>query len=451
MKINISVLSTLFQNRNMSLSHLLPKLQLTQSTGPTRLKLITQFYPPDFAASGQLMDELACNLAKQGLSVQVFTAQPGYAFAQEQAAKQEIQKQVEVIRSNFLRGFSRRWAGRTISSLAFCAHALWHLRLAANRGDVILLTSEPPFLPLIGLVIKWLFDVKFITLIYDLYPEVAVELGVLSSNHWLVSLWHQINRWVWYATDEIIVPCQTMKDRVVEHCPEIADKITVIHNWADSTLIQPIAKEENMFAQAQDLINPFVVLYSGNMGRCHDMETILEAAKILRDESIIFLFIGDGAKRSWLEAEVKQHQLKNCRFLPYQPKQDLPLSLTAGDILLVSVDRGMEGLVAPSKFYSALCAGRPIAVICESHSYLKSLIAQANCGIALENGNAQGLAKFIQATADDRETAEQLGKNGHYFAREHFTPRRIAQKYHQIIERTAMLGKGTYQKKPLSV
>jgi glycosyltransferase involved in cell wall biosynthesis len=441
----------------MLLSYLLPKLQSTQltestkPTKPTKLKLITQFYPPDFAASGQLMNELACQLANQGLAVQVFTAQPGYAFAQEQAPKQEIQEQVEVIRSNFLRGFSRRWAGRTISSLAFCAHAIWHSCLSANRGDVILLTSEPPFLPLVGLILKWLFNIKFITLIYDLYPEVAVELGVLSQAHWLVTLWHQINRWVWHATDEIIVPCQTMHDRLVKHCPAIAHKITVIHNWTDPTLVQPIAKAENPFAQAQGLVDPFVVLYSGNMGRCHDMETILETAKVLRHESIVFLFIGDGAKRSWLETQVKQHQLENCRFLPYQSKADLPLSLTACDLSLVSIDRGMEGLVAPSKFYSALCTGRPVAVICESHSYLRPLVTQADCGITVQNGDAQGLARFIQAVAGDRKMAEQLGKNGHHFAKENFTPGRIAQKYYQIIEQTVRLSKEAVQKAPLSI
>jgi glycosyltransferase involved in cell wall biosynthesis len=435
----------------MQLTHLFPQPELAQSPDRIRLKLVTQFYPPDFAASGQLMNELACNLAQQGMTVQVFTAQPGYAFEQERAPEQETQAQVEIIRSNFMRGFSRRWAGRTISSLAFCAHALWHLRLAANRGDVILFTSEPPFLPLIGLILKWLFNVKFITLIYDLYPEIAVELGVLGQDHWLVKLWHRLNQWVWKATDEIIVPCQTMKERLVQHRPDIAGKITVIHNWADPTAVRPIAKQENSFAQSQGLVDPFVVLYSGNMGRCHDMVTILETARLLQDEPIVFLFVGNGAKRSWLEAEVECHQLKNCRFLPYQSKDDLPLSLTACDLSLVSIDRGMEGLVAPSKFYSALCAGRPVAIICESHSYLKPLVAQANCGTTVKNGDAQELAKFIQTVASNPKIAKQLGENACQLARENFTPEQIAQKYYQIIAQTAISDVDIYRAKPLSV
>jgi hypothetical protein len=133
-------------------SHTTEPTGFTDRPSEFQLKLITQFYPPDFAATGQFMDELAQNLAQQGVDVQVFTAQPGYAFAQGKAPDRERMGEVWVQRSNFLRGESRRWAGRTFTSLAFCAHTIWHLRQRKNRGDILFLTSEPPFLQVVGLL-----------------------------------------------------------------------------------------------------------------------------------------------------------------------------------------------------------------------------------------------------------------------------------------------------------
>jgi EAL domain-containing protein (putative c-di-GMP-specific phosphodiesterase class I)/glycosyltransferase involved in cell wall biosynthesis/ActR/RegA family two-component response regulator len=423
----------------------------TEPTGFTdrpsefQLKLITQFYPPDFAATGQFMDELAQNLAQQGVDVQVFTAQPGYAFAQAQAPDRECIGDVWVERSRFLRGGSRRWSGRTFTSLAFCAHAIWHLRQRKNRGDILFLTSEPPFLQMVGLLMHWLFGTRFVTLIYDLYPEVAVELDVLDQHHGLIRFWNMVNKRVWDTAEAIVVPCQTMKDRIVKRHPDLIDKITVIHNWADPTWIQPIVKAHNPFVQEHDLLDKFVVLYSGNMGRCHDMDTILGAAEVLKDEAVEFMFVGGGPKRKVVQQQIQNLGLKNCTFLPYQDKSVLPLSLTAGDLSLVSVDVGMEGLVAPSKFYSALCAGRPVAIICEPHSYLRALVSDANCGAAFRNGDSQGLAEFIRHLASDRAMADRMGKCGYRYIQEYFTPGQISQQYFRILHRAVVQNADLYQ------
>lgn len=412
--------------------------QPSRSTAEVKLTLVTQFYPPDFAATGQFMDELAQNLSKQGIEVQVFTGQPSYAFDTQSAPDVEWMGKVLVQRSRFLRGGSRKWAGRTVSSLAFCAHAIWHLLKSEHRGNVLLLTSEPPFLQAIGWLLKLLFNIPFVTLVYDLYPEVAVELRVLSQNHWLIRFWDAVNRRVWNAADAIIVPCHTMRDRIVTKVPEVANKITIIHNWADSTWIKPIAKNANAFAQEHQLVSTFTVLYSGNMGRCHDMDTILGAAIELRNEPVEFLFIGGGPKQVPVMEQIKSLELTNCRFLPYQDKSLLPQSLTACDLSLVSVDVGMEGLVAPSKFYSALAAGRPVAIICEKHSYLRSLIADANCGAAINNGDSKGLSGFIRYLAKDPEMTQRMGQSGYRYVQEYFTPFAISQQYYRILRRAVV-------------
>lgn len=411
-----------------------------------RLSIVTQFYPPDFAATGQFMDELATNLSQQGLEVHVFTGQPSYAVDVNapSAPAEEIKAGVHITRSSFLRTGSRKMLGRTLSNFAFCLHAAWHLLNPQHRGDLVLFTSEPPYSQVLGFILKLLFGTAYASLVYDLYPDVIAEHNILPEHHWVMRLWDGLNRLIWQQADIVIVPCQTMKDRIVAKHPSLCDRITVIHNWSDPTWIKPLAKSENTFAQTQDLADTFTVLYSGNMGRCHDMDTVLGAAQALRDEPIQFLFIGGGPKREAAQQYVQTHNLTTCRFLPYQDKTLLPQSLTACDLHLVSIDAAMEGLVAPSKFYSALASGRPVAIICERHSYLRELVSDANCGAAFLNGDSQGLASFIRYLKKDPDMTQRLGLSGHRYVHEYFTPQLISQQYYRLIHRAVVKNADLY-------
>jgi glycosyltransferase involved in cell wall biosynthesis len=231
----------------------------------------------------------------------------------------------------------------------------------------------------------------------------------------------------------IVVLSPAMKRQVIVSCPTVADKVSVIHSWADPNWIVPIAKHENWFAWKYDLVKKFTVLYSGNLGRCHDMNTIFETAKQLQDEPIQFIFIGGGAKLNELMQEVARLNLKNFLFLPYQDKQVLPYSLTACDLSLVSVDERTENLVTPSKLYSALASERPIAAICSQFCYLRQIIAEADCGSSFENGDSNGLAQFIKLLSQDSLLAERMGKAGRQYLRGNFTPKIISKQYFEVL------------------
>lgn len=398
-----------------------------------RLSIITQFYPPDYAATGQLIEELAVQLGRIGLSVQVFTGQPGYAFHNELAPRNEQLGLVTIRRSSATRLWSKRIRGKALNGVLFCLRSALHLLRNRSRGDVLLLTTAPPFLPLLGYFAHKLFGIPYVCLLYDLYPDVAVELNVVSKQNWLVRFWDAVNCRIWKNAQQVIVLSSSMKDRIVAKCPEINDQVAVIHNWADQNWIVPIAKQQNNFAKEFNLVEKFTVLYSGNMGRCHDMETIMEAVKLLQAEPIQFVFIGNGAKRKVFRAEVEQLGLDNCQFLPYQDKENLPYSLTACDLSLVSVSPGMEGLVAPSKLYAALAAGRPVGIICEPHSYLREIVADGDCGEAFSNGDAIGLAAFIRRLAADQQLVKQMGEAGRQYLVSNFTPELIAKQYSDVL------------------
>jgi glycosyltransferase involved in cell wall biosynthesis len=402
---------------------------------PMRLAVITQFFPPDFAATGQLLDELVRHLDRQGVEVEVFTGQPGYAYQTDSAQAVEQVGAVRIRRSRSSQLFSQQIRGKAINGILFWIRSGLHLIRAFRHHHVFLITTAPPFLPILGYFANLLFGISYVCLLYDLYPDIAVELGVVKGQHWLARFWRAVNCRVWRRARGIIVLSPNMKQRIISHCPEIADKISVIHSWADPELITPIAKQENWFAQEHDLVDRFTVLYSGNMGRCHDLDTILEAAQQLQGTPVRFVCIGGGAQRKKVMAQVEKLGLDNFLFLPYQTKQVLPYSLTACDLSLVSMDEGMEELVAPSKLYPAMSTGRPLAVICPRRAYLHQLIADANCGATFENRDAQGLANFIKFLMNDRQQAERMGRAGRQYLQKHFTPQEIAKQYVQVLRR----------------
>lgn len=409
--------------------------QAPQFEVPPSLKLsvVTQFFPPDFAATGQLIEELVNQLGRQGVDVKVFTGQPGYAYQSATAPRYEQNGFIQIVRSRATQLWSKRIRGKAASGILFMIRTALHLIKNCRSRNLLLITTAPPFLPILGYLASLLLGFSYVCILYDLYPDIAIELGVISRRHWLAKLWQSLNCLVWRQAKALIVLSPEMRDRILTLCPDVADKVFVIHSWADPQQITPMPKTENWFAKRHHLVNKFTVLYSGNMGRCHDADTIFEAAIELRDEPIQFVFIGNGAKRDIIRREAERLGLTNLVFLPYQEKEVLPYSLTAGDLSLVSVSPGMESLVAPSKLYSALASGCPIAAVCPDHSYLRRLILDARCGDTFCNGDSKGLADFIRHLSHNRQRTEQMGQSGRKYLETHFTPEIIAQQYHDVL------------------
>lgn len=400
-----------------------------------KLCVVTQFFPPDYAATGQLIEELVKQLQQQGVNIEVFTSQPGYAFNSSKAPHLEYVDKTKIQRSRSAQLFPGRIRGKLINGVLYTLRSLVYLLTALRRINILFVTTAPPFLPTVAYLINLLFKLPYVCIIYDLYPDVVISLGIISKNHWIAKLWQAVNRRVWLNAKGIIVLSPEMKQRVLAHCPQVAHKVSVIHSWANPEFIVPIPKQENWFAWKYNLVNKFTVLYSGNMGRCHDIHTFLEAAIELQDEPVQFVCIGGGARREELIAQVNLLGLNNFTFLPYQDKKDLPYSLTASDLSLVSISPSSESLVVPSKLYSALAAGRPLAVVCSPYSSLRQIIAQAHCGAAFDHGDGHGLAEFIRLLRRNQELGQQMGKAARQYLQSHFTPKIISQQYLNVLRR----------------
>lgn len=410
-----------------------------------RLTIVSQYHPPDFAATGQFIADLSRRLAERGLQNLVLTGQPGYAFSREQAERIEFLPNRCIRRTAVSRFWPERIRGRVVNSLLFCLRTLLRLLRQGRRGDLLLFTTEPAYLPIVGWLAHLLTRAPYVVLVYDLYPDIAVSLGVVDADHPVARLWRLLQAQALAAANEIIVLSTTMQSHLRQHYPQVQTPVTVIPSWADPELITPLIRADNRFIQQHGLAEQFVVLYSGNQGRCHDLTTLLDAAERLRDRrDILFLIVGRGAQHKALVQRSEQEGLTQVRFLPYQEADQLPALLASADLAVVSLLDAAEGQVAPSKLYGHLAAATPVAAICAPYSYLRTELARGGCGQAFSSGDSEGLARFILNLAADSEWAQSLGRAGRRYLQATATPALVVQAYAEVLSRHLPLARKTY-------
>ena len=224
-----------------------------------------------------------------------------------------------------------------------------------------------------------------------------------------------------------------MKNLMASKYPDL-NNLCIIENWSIENI--PLStKEDNDFANEYGLANRFTVLYSGNIGRLHDIETLAETVKKLnvRQPDIQFVFIGDGAKLKLLQDYQNKFALNNLLLLPFQPRELLSQTLTACDVALVSLVKGAESIVAPCKLYGMLASGRAIVSISEQGSYIDNLITSGDCGINCSPGNYEQLADILQKLSISPERVKTMGVNSHKLYLEKYTLNRALQEYEAVL------------------
>lgn len=301
------------------------------------LMILSQYFYPDLAATGQLLTELAEDLISYGYHIKVLTAKPSYYKNKEKYLKEEIYRGIDIYRVAATKFNKNMMIGRLCNFLSYFISVSFKLLFSKNKY-LLLIVSNPPFLPLLGFLLKKIKNQRYIYLVHDIYPDIAIRLGYLKKNSIIVKIWNQIHYRILKKAEEIIVLGDFMVEKLEEKYPDLDNnKIKIIHNWADEKKILPIKKEKNWFVKKYHLSNKLVILYSGNIGLFQDLKSIIRAAESLKyNDDILFLFIGDGGGLKELKKIAKENNLTNVKFLPYQLKKDLSYSLSAADIYINS-------------------------------------------------------------------------------------------------------------------
>jgi colanic acid biosynthesis glycosyl transferase WcaI len=375
-----------------------------------RIIILNQFFYPDHSATSQLMTDLAESLAEKGIGVTAIAGRGRYDGGGKLPASEDY-RGVRIARA-WASGFGKRTTvGRLADYLSFYIGATWKL-LRQPRHDIVMALTTPPLIGLVALLVARLRGMRMVALVQDIYPDIAVALGTLRADSLLARALDWLNRLALRKADRIIVLSECMRRRVIAKIGvERESRVDIIHNWADGRLIQPLIDEANCFRSEHKLGDAFIVMFSGNWGLVNDFQTVLEAARLLRDrQDILFLFIGDGGRANELKTFCEGYNLNNVRTLPYQPREMLRFSLAAADVSLITLAPGLAGLCVPSKTYGIMAAARPILFVGDQASEIASIIEQGGCGAVIPSGESERLASLLAQWSRNKADLAQSGR-----------------------------------------
>ena len=398
--------------------------------------ILTQYFRPEVAATAQMSSDLADGLSKEGWDVIVLTGQPSYLGSEEKLPGRELSNGIE-IRRFFNPGWRKsRVTGRFMN--AFIVSVLMMLYLLFDRRHRLLLVdTTSPFFPLVARIISIIKRWRYIYWIQDVYPDIAVELGYLRRGGVVERVWNRLNVWCAVSASSVVTIGPKMKEIVQAKLPHEAAKnrLTVIHNWADGDSIAPLPKEENWFCRKFDLVDKFTVLYSGNMGASHDLESVVLAARQLKNiPDIRFVLIGGGIKVQKITDMVNEYELSNVMILPYQSRDALPYSLTCGDISIVTLEPGIEGLSVPSKLYSSLAAGQAILAIMYEDSDVSEIVESRECGWRISPGNVSDIVGAIKKLYENPRLLQSMKDRARACFESEYTRVRGVSQHAQLIK-----------------
>ena len=290
--------------------------------------------------------------------------------------------------------------------------------LFAKSGDAILLVSNPPLLGPWVWILSRFKPIPYGVLVYDIYPEVLIRLGVLAERGLIVKIWRFLNKVVNKDACLIVTIGKRMANVLKSQKSFKAKKLVVVPPWVDVKKIIPIERVNNPFVkEIPEITDQTIVLYSGNMGASHDIDSMLAAAKILQnDRKILFIFIGDGDKKSDVKSFIQENKLVNILLFPFQAESNIKNTLPVADISLVSLDEGMEDLMVPSKSFYYLAAGSALIAIANQDSELSDLLSQHNCGLLVSPGKPLKLAKAIKRLASSPNELDIMKKTARNLA-----------------------------------
>jgi colanic acid biosynthesis glycosyl transferase WcaI len=372
-----------------------------------KILLLNLYYPPDTSATAKMAETVANALAR-GHEVTILCGRPSYDPSDRRAWRlfqTETQDNVRVVRvgsTDFPRfNMKKRVLNYLTYTLLVIPRALF------VSCDVVLAMTDPPFEGLVGALVATLKRKPYFYNIRDMYPDMAVG-GSIVAPGLLARVWERLHRWALRRAACVIVLGDDMRNRIIAKGVR-AERIEIVR---DGTEILPIGAPQprpdaDVIRQIRGDFR-FVLLHAGNIGFYGAWETLIAAAKQLADDGIGFVFVGEGAQRAQLETAA--NGVSNVRFLPFFPGSKIPSVLAAADAHIITIKRGLEGVVVPSKMYGILAAGKPIVAVAPRETDAVALGEQLGFGVAADPDRPDEVAGAIREISHDPDRIEQMGK-----------------------------------------
>ncbi len=409
---------------------------------PPRIALLSLVFAPDGVSTANIMTELSKRLSGLGHDISVFTTTPHYNLDPDALAAQPLSpKWGRVLFQSKHAGIpvfharmhpkGRRILTRLLDYLSFHAvSTVAGLRLG-GAYQIVLAPSPPLTIGLSAIVLALWRRVPFVYNVQEIYPDIAVSLGLLR-NRIVIRALEWVERFIYRRSAAVVVISESFRHRLLDKGVP-SGKLHVIPNFVDVEFVQP-GERHNTFSSAHLLDERFVVLYAGNIGLTQDFETVMAAAAMLTDlPDIRFVIVGDGARREWLANRSSELGLGNVQLVPYQPHGVVPLVYSSSDVCIVPMVGGTTFDTFPSKIYTIMSAGRPAIVSADPDSELTRVVQDSRCGTVVPPGDAVALAEALRGAYLDRSALDKMGRDGREYVVRHHSPDAIAQQYHDLL------------------
>jgi glycosyltransferase involved in cell wall biosynthesis len=400
---------------------------VSQATERPRILVLNQYYWPGVEATAHLLTEL-CEALAEDYEVEVVT---GVLHGHEAQPRVIERNGVRITRVSST-AYDRSELGRRAANyFSYLGSALSHA-LRSAPPDLVLCMTDPPIVGDVGVVVGRRFGAPVLVISQDVFPEIATQLGRLQ-NPAVVGVLRTLVAGYLRRADRIVAIGETMRSRL-EQKGAPPDRLRVIPNWVDTGEITPQPRD-NSWAQGNGLEGKFVVMHSGNVGHAQDLDSLVRAATFLRDlDDLVIVIAGFGARHAEVVALAERLDVMDrVWFLPYQKRKRLSLSLSSADVHVVGLAKGLSGYVVPSRLYGVLAAGRPVIAAAEADSETARLVSEIGCGLVVEPGRPELLARTIRAARDGAYDLEGMGGRGRAYV-EREADRSVAMKrYRELV------------------
>ena len=372
-----------------------------------RILLLNLYYPPDTSATAKMAETVVNALAREN-EVTVLCGRPSYDPTERRPWRlyqTEARKNVRIVRVGST-AFSRfNMKKRVLNYLSYTKLVI--PRALFTKCDAVLAMTDPPFEGIIGAYVAMLKGKPYFYNIRDMYPDMAVG-GSIVAPGLLARVWEKLHRWALRRATKVIVLGEDMRNRILAKGVR-ADQIEVIRDGAE--ILPANAAPPPLDAEVVREIRGnfrFVLLHAGNIGFYGAWDTLIAAAKQLADDGIGFVFVGEGAQRAQLEAAA--NGAGNVRFLPFFPSSKILSVLAAADAHLITVKRGLEGVVVPSKMYGILAAGKPIVAVAPRETDAVALGESLGFSVGADPDRPEDAVSVIRKLAEDPVRVEKMGR-----------------------------------------
>jgi glycosyltransferase involved in cell wall biosynthesis len=410
--------------------------------GPSRpslamhVLLLNQAFAPDIVATAQMAKDLADHLVAEGHRVTVIASRSIYG---QTGATLPVEEELDGVRVRRVGASLFGKAGYAARAADFgLFYALAALKaFTTDRPDVVLSLTTPPFIAAMGLLSRALRGTRAVYWVMDLYPDIPIACGLMRADGVAARVLEGLNRFLLERSDASVVLGRCMRERVLAK-GVTPDKVQVIPVWSSDTDVRPVAHDDNPYRAKWGLEGKFAVMYSGNFGIGHDSATLGRAMARLRDrESLRFVFVGGGKRRFEMEELITAYAVQNAAWYGYQPREQLAASLSAGDVHLISLRAGLEGMMVPSKLFGIMAAGRPSIFIGHKSSEVGRVLLEGDCGLVVPVGDVDGLVRAIEQLAADPARCKRMGDNARRALVGRFDAKTACDSWSALLERVA--------------